>query len=83
MIFDNSGSPTELIAEGYPGGEIEISNPTKPDNLKSPFLNLFLIHFFLRASHKYKQVMRIHFTGDHSYLQFGPTQHGIGIAYNF
>jgi len=35
MIFDNSVSPTELIAEGYPSGEIEISNPKKLEILKS------------------------------------------------
>ncbi|MCP4311897.1 MAG: AAA family ATPase [Bacteroidetes bacterium] len=34
MIFDNSGSPTELIAEGYPNGDIEISNPRKLEILK-------------------------------------------------
>jgi predicted ABC-type ATPase len=35
MIFDNSVSPTELIAEGYPSGEIEITNPIKMEFLKS------------------------------------------------
>ena len=35
MIFDNSVSPTELIAEGYPSGDIEISNPSKMEILKS------------------------------------------------
>jgi predicted ABC-type ATPase len=35
MIFDNSVSPTELIAEGYPSGEIEISNRRKLEILKS------------------------------------------------
>jgi len=35
MIFDNSISPTELIAEGYPSGEIEISNASKLEILKS------------------------------------------------
>jgi len=35
MILDNSVSPTDLIAEGYPGDEIEISNPRKMEILKS------------------------------------------------
>ena len=35
MIFDNSVSPSELIAEGYPEGEIEIMNPAKFETIKS------------------------------------------------
>jgi predicted ABC-type ATPase len=35
IIFDNSVSPTELIAEGYPRGDIEISNPNKMGIIKS------------------------------------------------
>ena len=35
MIFDNSASPTELIAEGYPNGEIEVANRRKLEILKS------------------------------------------------
>jgi len=35
MIFDNSVSPTELIAEGYLGGEIEILNLSKLERIKS------------------------------------------------
>jgi len=35
MIFDNSISPTELIAEGYPGGEFEILNQSKLERIKS------------------------------------------------
>lgn len=34
MIFDNSVSPTELIAEGYPSGEIEVANRRKLEILK-------------------------------------------------
>ena len=35
MIFDNSHTPSELIAEGYPEEEIEIANPSKFETLKS------------------------------------------------
>ena len=35
MIFDNSVSPSELIAEGYSGGEIEIINHSKFETLKN------------------------------------------------
>ena len=35
MIFDNSISPSELIAEGYPEGDIEIINSSKFETLKS------------------------------------------------
>jgi len=35
MIFDNSITPSEFIAEGYPGGEIELINPSKFETLKS------------------------------------------------
>lgn len=35
MIFDNSVSPTELIADGYPGGEFEILNQSKLEKIKS------------------------------------------------
>ena len=35
MIFDNSVSPSELIAEGYPEDDIEIINPSKFETLKS------------------------------------------------
>jgi hypothetical protein len=35
MIFDNSISPSEHIAEGYPGGEIEIINHSKFETLKT------------------------------------------------
>jgi len=35
MIFDNSVTPTELIAEGYPGGEFEILNQSKLEIIKS------------------------------------------------
>jgi predicted ABC-type ATPase len=34
MIFDNSVSPTELIAEGYPSGEIEVANRRKLEIIK-------------------------------------------------
>jgi predicted ABC-type ATPase len=35
MIFDNSVSPTDLIAEGYPEGEFEILNQSKLEKIKS------------------------------------------------
>ena len=35
MIFDNSVSPSELLAEGYPEGDIETINPSKFETLKS------------------------------------------------
>ena len=35
MIFDNSVSPSELIAEGYPGDEIEIINHSRFETLKN------------------------------------------------
>ena len=37
MIFDNSVSPTELIAEGYPSGEIEVANRRKLEILKRQY----------------------------------------------
>jgi len=35
MIFDNSISPSELIAEGYPKEEVEILNPSKFRTIES------------------------------------------------
>ncbi|MGM0529693.1 MAG: zeta toxin, partial [Bacteroidota bacterium] len=34
MIFDNSISPSELIAEGYPDGETEVLNAIKLEIIK-------------------------------------------------
>ena len=36
MIFDNSGAPSELVAEGYSNGEMEIKNPDSFEKIKNP-----------------------------------------------
>lgn len=36
MVFDNSGAPSELVAEGYSNGEMEIKNPDSFEKIKNP-----------------------------------------------
>jgi predicted ABC-type ATPase len=36
MIFDNSTAPSELVAEGYSSGEMEIINPETFEKIKNP-----------------------------------------------
>ena len=36
MVFDNSVAPSELVAEGYSNGEIEIKNPDSFGKIKNP-----------------------------------------------
>ena len=36
MIFDNSTAPSELVADGYSSGEMEIINPETFEKIKNP-----------------------------------------------
>jgi predicted ABC-type ATPase len=36
MIFDNSTAPSELVAEGYLNGEMEVRNPDSFEKIKKP-----------------------------------------------
>jgi predicted ABC-type ATPase len=36
MIFDNSTAPSELVAEGYLNGEMEVRNPDSFEKIKNP-----------------------------------------------